>query len=587
MNQTANITITAMRILTGLLLILALVPGRAQADDRPPPEPASGFKATPIAVGNRFIAVTANGHATEAAVAMLARGGSAVDAAIAAQMVLNVVEPQSSGIGGGGFLLYYDRAGGQVLAYDGRETAPAAARPERFLSVDGSPLPFREAVTGGLAVGVPGLVAMLARAHAAHGRLPWGVLFEPAILLAETGFAISPRLNRLLALDPHLPRNPDARRLYYDADGRPLPVGSLLRKPELAAVLRRIAGEGPAAFYQGELAREMVVAVRNHPKHPGDLAPEDLAGYEPRVRPGLCRPYRDYRVCSAPPPAGGLSVLQILGLLERFPPSDPRAELSVHRFTEAGRLAYADRARHLADPDFEPVPVTRLLDPDYLAARATLIADDRSLQRAAPGDLSDAGSDRPQADGSGADRSATTHISVVDAEGNAVALTSSIEDAFGSRILVRGFLLNNQLTDFAFLPQADGRQVANRVVGGKRPLSAMAPALVFDPEGRLHAVLGSPGGSRIINYVARAILALIDGRLPAEEAVALPHAGSRNGPTELELDRAPPALAEALRTRGHEVVFADMTSGLHLILRTGTHWTGAADPRREGVAAGD
>jgi len=580
------LTDPSLRPLAGLsvlLLVLAIGLGGVHADERPQPEAGSGFAPRPVSVGNRYMAVTANPHATQAAVEMLARGGSAVDAAIAAQLALNVVEPQSSGIGGGGFLLHYDRATGRVAAHDGRETAPAAARPDRFLRAGDQPLPFREAVTGGLAVGVPGLLAMLAQAHAAHGRLPWADLFAPAIRLAEEGFPVSPRLNQLLARDTALPRNPKARQLYYGPAGRPLPVGTRLSNPELAGVLRRIAAGGASNFYGGDLARDIVAVVRDAPGQPGDLSLDDLAAYRPRLREPVCTPYRSFRVCSMPPPAGGVTLLQILGVVERFEPRDPRDILAVHRFAEAGRLAYADRTRYLADPDFVTVPVARLLDPAYLADRARQIRDDASLGRAEPGNLSAA----PQAGGDGADRSATTHLSVVDAEGNAVALTSSIEDAFGSRLMVQGFLLNNQLTDFAFRPDAAGHAVFNRVEAGKRPLSAMAPTLVFDGEGRLYAVVGSPGGSRIPNYVARALNALLDWRLTPAEVVALPHVGSRNGPTELEAGTAANDLAAALQALGHAIVPAEMTSGLHLIVRQGEHWIGAADPRREGEATGD
>lgn len=569
--------------LFGLLLVLAIVLVRVYADEHTQPEGGSGYTSRPPVVGSRYMAVSANPHATQAAVEVLARGGSAVDAAIAAQLVLNVVEPQSSGIGGGGFLLHYERATGRVLAYDGRETAPARARPDRFLRADGQPLPFHEAVTGGLAVGVPGLLAMLAQAHAAHGRLPWADLFTPAIRLAEAGFPVSPRLNQLLARDKALPQSAKARQLYYDPTGRPLQVGARLRNPALAGVLRRIAAEGVSTFYGGTLAQEIADAVQTASSGAGDLTPKDLATYRPKVRAALCAPFRSHQVCTMPPPGGGVTLLQILGIMAQFEPRDPRDALAVHRFAEAGRLAYADRAHYLADPDYVAVPVAQLLDPAYLAARAALIQDTASLGRAEPG-LSPALS---PAEGVGAERSATTHLSIVDAAGNAVALTSSIEDAFGSRLLVRGFLLNNQLTDFAFRPQEDGRPVANQVEGGKRPLSAMSPTIVFDRDGHLYAVLGSPGGSRIINYVARAILALIDGGLEPDAVVQLAHVGSRNGPTELERELVPPALAASLRQRGHTLVEAEMTSGLHLIVRVGEVWIGAADPRREGLAAGE
>ncbi len=571
------------RLLGALLCLFAAI---ALAGDPAQPEAASGWTAKEVAVGQRFMTVTAHPLATGAAVEILLAGGAAVDAAIAAQMVLNLVEPQSSGIGGGGFLLHHRASDGRVAAYDGRETAPGTARPDLFLGPGGAPMDFRDAVVGGRSVGVPGLLAMLAMAHAENGRLPWATLFGPAIRLAEAGFAVTPRLHGLIGRDPHLARDPAARRLFYTADGQPPAVGAILRNPELAGVFREIAREGPGTFYRGPIANEIVAAVRGHPRNPGDMTPSDLAGYRPRLREAVCGPYRGYRVCGMPPPSsGGVTVLQILGLLARHPdpgrgPLDP---LAVHRFAEAGRLAYADRDCHLADPDFVRVPVEGLLDPAYLADRARLVDDHLSLDRAPAG--------RPRglecgAEGRSPEPPSTTHLSIVDAEGNAVALTSSIESAFGSRVMVRGFLLNNQLTDFAFSPRQDGAPAANRVQAGKRPLSSMAPTLVFDDGGGLYAVLGSPGGSRIINYVAQALVALLDWRLPAGEVVSLPHYGSRNGPTELERGTAAETLAGPLEALGHRLHLGDMTSGLHLIVREGEHWTGAADPRREGVAVG-
>lgn len=533
------------------------------------------------------MAVTANRHATEAAVEMLRAGGGAVDAAIAAQMVLNLVEPQSSGIGGGGFLLHYDTATRKLAAYDGRETAPREAGPELFLGTDGKPMAFADAMVGGRSVGVPGLLAMLELAHERHGRLPWARLFQPAIRLAEAGFAVSPRLHALLAADHYLDRTAAAGALFYNPDGEPLSVGTPLRNPELAAVLRRVSESGAKVFYRGELAREMARAVREHPTNPGKLREADLSTYRPKVREVLCGAYRSYRVCGMPPPSsGGVMVLQMLGLLSHFaPPQEgPLEALSVHRFAEAGRLAYADRARYLADGDFVPVPVAGLLEPAYLAGRARLIDDEMSLGRAEPGQPPEAVSGGT---GLEAERPSTSHLSIVDAQGNAVSMTSSIENAFGSHILVRGFLLNNQLTDFSFQPDEAGRPVANQVRGGKRPRSSMAPTLVFDPAGRLYAVLGSPGGSRIINYVAQALTALLDWHLPPAEVVALPHVGSRNGDTELERGTQAEDLAEPLRARGHPVRVVDMTSGLHLIVRRDEAWEGAADPRREGWAEGD
>jgi len=567
------------------LLLLALA-GAVDADTPAQPEPASGFAPRPAVTGARFMAVTANAYATGTAVDILKAGGSAVDAAIAAQLVLNLVEPQSSGIGGGGFLLHYAAAQNKLRAYDGRETAPQAARPQRFLDATDKPLPFYAAATGGHAVGTPGLLALLALAHQQHGRLPWQRLFAPAITLAEEGFLVSPRLHALLLKDKYLLRNEAARAYFYQADGKPVSAGSRLRNPELATVLQRIANEGSGAFYQGELAREMVAAVAAQAG--GNLSMADLAHYQAVEREPLCGNYREYKICGMPPPSSGaVTLLQMLKMLERLPlAAEPPASMqSVHWFSEAGRLAYADRSRYLADPDFANIPLRGLLDDGYLAARSKLIRDDTSMGRAQPGQPPQSVADF--ADDDAEERPATTHLSIVDAEGSAVALTSSIEDAFGSRIMLHGFLLNNQLTDFAFLPQQEGKLVANRVEPGKRPLSSMAPTLVFDASGKLLLVLGSPGGGHIINYVAQTLVALLDWKMEAAAALALPHFGSRNGPTDLEHGRAAESLAPLLRARGHEVNLTDMTSGVHLVQRSNQGWIGAADTRREGVARGE
>lgn len=573
-------------LLAGLLAASALGFAQPQSQSDSQPEAATGSEAKPVALGRRFMAVTANPHASEAAAAMLGRGGSALDAALAAQFVLNVVEPQSSGIGGGAFLLVWDAKARRLRAYDGRETAPAAARSDRFLGPGGKPLAFHDAAVGARSVGVPGLVAVAALAHARHGRLPWPELFAPAIRLAREGYAVSPRLHGLLATDRYLRGDPRARALYYDAQGRPWPAGHRLSNPELAASLRRVADQGPEAFYRGAIGEHIVETLASH-RPPGDLGPGDLAAYRAVERDPVCGGYRGYRICGMPPPSsGGVTTLQLLALLERFPVGDdaPLSARSMHRFSEAGRLAYADRARYLADPAFVPVPVAGLLDRSYLRARAALIDEAHSMGRASAGEIPG----EPARERAAAiEAPSTTHLSIVDGEGNAVALTSSIEDAFGSRILVDGFLLNNQLTDFAFVPDTAGGPVANRVEAGKRPLSSMAPTMVFDPHGALFAVLGSPGGSRIINYVAQTLAALIDWRLPAGEAVALPHGGSRNGPTELERGTPAAALESQLQALGHDVRIADMTSGVHLIVRTPKGWAGAADPRREGAARGE
>jgi len=506
--------------------------------------------------------------AVEAGAAVLKRGGNAVDAAVAVQMVLGLVEPESSGIGGGAFLLYWSSAGKRLSTYDGREAAPASARPDRFLDERGKPLPFFDAVVGGRSVGVPGAVRMLELAHARHGRLPWPELFHAAIFAAEEGFALSPRLHKLLEQDRFLRNDPQARALYYNADGTAKAVGTRIVNKPYARVLRAIAAGGSDAFYRGPIAEDMVQAVAGNAK-PGDLAAADLENYRAVEREPLCGPYRQWRICTmAPPSSGGVALLQILGMLQHTALSKtaPQSAAALHLVTEAERLAYSDRARYLGDPGFVRVPVGRLLDAAYVGERAKLIGP-RSMRLAVPGDTESPG---------------TSHVSIADREGNAVALTTTIENPFGSRIMVDGFLLNNELTDFDFTPGS-----ANEVRGGKRPRSSMAPTMVFDSKGELRLVIGSPGGPFIIDYVAKALLARLDWKLDLQAAVDAPNFGSRNGPTELERGTQYEALAPELRALGHEVVLRDMTSGLHAVERFARGWRGAADSRREGVARGD
>ena len=570
-----------MRGLAALLLILAgVLPAQA---DRAAPEAASGFAQVSLARSPQAMVVTANPHASRAAADVLREGGHAVDAAIAAALVLNVVEPQSAGIGGGVFLLHFDARHRALVAWDGRETAPAAADTALFLR-DGRPMPFFDAVVGGLAVGPPGLLRTLEAAHRESGRLPWARLLAPAIALAEQGFAVSPRLHALLDGDRFLRDDPAARALFYLPDGGAVPVGHVLRNPALAAVLRRVAEQGADVLHRGDIARDIVAAVRRAPS-PGVLSEADLADWRPQRREALCGAYRVVRVCGMPPPsAGGGTVLAILGLLERFELSalDADSAFVTHLFAEAGRLAFADRDAWYGDPQSMTVSASALLDPAYLRQRAALIGLSASIGQAPAGRPERRDAPSRQA----SERPATTHVSIVDAAGNAVALTASIENAFGSRRMVHGFLLNNQLTDFAFRPEADGVLHPNRVVAGRRPLSSMAPTMVFDADGRLYAVLGSPGGSRIINYVAATLVGLLDFGLAPEVLLSRPHAGSRNGPTEVEDTPAGRALGERLRAFGHEVVARPMTSGTALIVRDAEGWLGAADPRREGLALG-
>ena len=592
---------TIATIATTLSLAPAAARGPAQ------PEASSGFTERSAAQARRFMAVTANPHASRAAHDVLAAGGSAVDAAISAQMVLTLVEPQSSGIGGGAFLLHYHARTRTVRAYDGRETAPSAATPSLFVARDGEPMAFFDALVGGRSVGVPGLVRMLELAHRRHGRLPWQRLFEPAIRLARDGFEVGPRLHALLVRDPHLREDPAAAALFYDAQGRAWPVGHRLRNPALADTLSRIATAGSLALHGGEVARDIVAAVRAHPRNPGLLGERDLAFYRPLERAALCTDHRRYRVCGMPPPSsGGISIAQMLAYWRASPArlrlATPEGRLDaagVHRFTEAARLAFADRDRYVADPDFVALPGPRpgdppgavrgsLLDPRYLAARAALIGE-RSMVRAAPG-----APDGPAPAGVEArspELDATTHLSIVDARGDAVSMTSSIENGFGARVMVRGFLLNNQLTDFSFEPEDAGAPAANRVQPGKRPRSAMSPTIVLDrATGALVLAIGSPGGPSIVSHVARVLVAVLDDGLELQRAISLPNVGSRNGPTELERGRAEPALAEALARRGHPVELVDMTSGLHGIARRcdagRCRLEGGVDPRREGLALG-
>ncbi|MBS7791068.1 gamma-glutamyltransferase [Roseococcus sp. SDR] len=549
---------------------------------------AAPAAAQPVVAQNHMV-VASHPLAAEAGQAMLRAGGSAVDAAIAVQAVLTLVEPQSSGIGGGAFLLHWDPAARELVAWDGRETAPAAARGDLFLR-DGRPMDFFDAAIGGRAVGVPGVVRMLEEAHRAHGRLAWADLFAPAIRLAEEGFDVSPRLAQLLsAFGGSLRRDPGARAIYFTAEGAPLAEGARLRNPALAATLRAIAEEGAVALHRGPIAQDIVRAVRGH-ANPGLMTADDLAGYAPLRRAALCLPYRAFTLCGPPPPSGAAVVLQILGLLGHFemPALEPGGLDAAMLLGEAGRLSFADRNRFMADPGFVPVPVSGLLDGAYLTGRAQLLSPDRAIAAPQPGNPRRFGpalaSQPPQPEGG------TAHMSILDAEGRAVSMTTTVESAFGSHVVVRGFFLNNQLTDFSFQPELDGRPVANRVEGGKRPRSSMSPMLVFQ-QGQLEAVAGSPGGARIIGYVAQALVAMLDWNLDPQAAAALPHVGALNAMTEVERGTAAAGLAPGLIARGAPAEAREMNSGLNLIRiqRQGEarRLLGGTDPRREGMVAGD
>lgn len=585
------------RTIVAIIFCIALVDAQADAvsHDRLPitPEAASGYSAKPGWTAKTYMVVAANPLAVDAGYQILRQGGSAIDAAIAVQMVLTLVEPQSSGIGGGAFLLHFD--GKAVQAFDGRETAPAAATEKLFLDAAGKAMPFFDAVVGGRSVGVPGVLRMLELAHRRYGKLPWQTLFVPAIRLADQGFVISPRLATLLREEPYLKKDPVAADYFYDRNGQPWPAGHRLKNPALARTLRQIARHGADAFYAGPVARDIVDKVTQHPTNPGSMTTTDLAGYKAKVRDPVCSDYRVWLVCGIPPPSsGGIAVAQMLGILEQTdmsalkPTADGWNPQAAHLFAEAGRLAYADRNRYVADTDFVPLPnnsLAPLIDKTYLAQRASLIGE-RSMRHAQAG--APQGWQLAWRDDASPELPSTSHMSIVDASGHAVAMTTTIENAFGSRLMVDGFLLNNELTDFSAVAEDEHGPVANRVQAGKRPRSSMAPTFVFDRSHRLVLAIGSPGGSSIINYVAKVLIGTLDWGLDMQQAIDLPNVGSRNGPTELERGRVSSALIEALQARGHEVLVEEQTSGLHGFMRLPNgSWFGGADPRREGIARGD
>lgn len=582
------------------------------------PEAASGWTPRAGWAGQRHMVAAANPLATEAGLLILRAGGSAVDAAITVQMVLTLVEPQSSGIGGGALMLNWN--GQRVQAYDGRETAPAGASEDLFQDAQGKPLPLQQAVFGGRAVATPGVVRMLELAHVQHGRLPWARLFEPAIRLAEEGFPMGPRLHRLLQVDKLLPHDTGARRFYYQADGSPWPVGHRLRNPALARVLRQMAAQGSAALHEGPVARSLAQAVQSHPV-PGSLNEADLKGYRALERDPICTPWLDHLlVCGFPPPSSGhLTMMQILGMLEWLDANQPLAEFALgavggrpdvlgdaalslrpewlHRYNEAARLAYADRALYMADPAFVETPGGRwdsLLQRDYLRQRASLIGP-RAAARVEPGRPPGV-SRSPLAAMPGQIENGTSHISVVDERGHAVSLTTTIEAQFGARILVDGgsglpggFLLNNQMTDFSLAPRdAAGVPIANRVQPNKRPRSSMSPTLVFDRrDGRLLLSVGSPGGGMIIHFTAKVLVATQQWGLSVQEAINLPNFVQVVGPIWLEKGRFAPEFVQQLQGRGHRIEERDLTSGIQAIERRPSGWFGGADPRREGVVRAD
>jgi gamma-glutamyltranspeptidase/glutathione hydrolase len=563
--------------------------------EAPQPEPAPDYvvpelppSKAPVR-GKRHMVSAAHPLAAKAGRDILRKGGSAVDAAIAIQMMLNLVEPQSSGIGGGGFLLSYHAKTSEIVTYDGREKAPASAHPYMFLDGAGKPKSYRDTTVGGLPVGVPGLVHMLEQAHKKYGRLPWRLLFEPAIKMAQNGFHISKRLHAMVKRDFRLKTFHSTVDYFYTPNGDPKPVGTKLVNKPLAATLKTIAKRGAKAFYSGAIARDVVAAVNNAYRNPGRMKLSDLAKYKSIKREPVCLAYRVNLICGmGPPSSGGITLLQILGTLQNFDLSKmaPASSQAVHLIAEATRLAYADRNTFIADPAFIPVPVSGMLDPGYLKLRAGEIKQHKAINKPMPGMPGIATGHRLLPDPTPFATS-TTHFSVIDKDGNAVALTSSLQNPFGSRIMVRGFLLNSQLTDFSFIPNKDRAPLPNRAAPNKRPLSSMAPTLVFDGQGQVVMAIGSPGGSRIIGYVAKTVIAALDWRMNIQAAISMPNFTNRLRGTEIERKSALSVIVPALKELGHDVKMNRMTSGLHGILRTKDGLTGGADPRREGVALGD
>jgi len=538
-------------------------------------------------VGTKHMISTANPYATEAGLAVLEAGGTAMDAAIAAQFMLNLVEPESSGIGGGAFLLYWDAEQQKLLTYDGREKAPASATEEYFFDESGEPMKWSAARPGGLSVGVPGTLKLLETAHQAHGTTSWYRLLAPSIKLADEGFPINKKMANAIvgAAESGLMLFESTKQYFFNDDGTPKTEGTTLTNPDFAHTLRLISALGSDVFYNGPIAKSIVDAVKTQ-INPGQLTLDDLASYEVIEREPVCFPYREFEVCGmGPPTSGGLTMGQMLGMLAEFdlPAMGPGAE-SWHLYIEAAKLAYADRGMYMADSDFVDMP-EGLLDADYLKERASLIMPDATMAKAEAGnppwDEAVLYSPDLQPDVPG-----TSHLAVADQFGNRLSMTTTIESGFGSRVMTRGFLLNNELTDFSFRPEKDGKPIANRIQANKRPRSSMSPTIVLQ-DGAPILLTGSPGGSRIINYVTQSVIAILDWKMDPQDALAMPHVVNRNGKTDIEEGTDAEALIPELEALGHEINTRSLFSGLHAIFIQNNHYYGAADPRRAGVAMGE
>ncbi|PSV24809.1 MULTISPECIES: gamma-glutamyltransferase [unclassified Photobacterium] len=555
-----------------------------QASDHIEPEPSTNQQSQPLVSGKEWMIATANPYASQAGADILRQGGSAVDAMITAQLILGLVEPQSSGIGGGGFLVYWDNDNNQMTTFDGRETAPFAVTPRLFQDNQGQPLKFYDAVVGGRSVGTPGTIKLLWRSHQQYGKLPWKTLFLPAIKLAKEGFIVSPRLAAMVENDAeNLRRYPTTKAYFFDSQGKPLQAGSKLVNNAYSNTLRQIADYGPRAFYQGDIARDIVNTVQNAEGNPGVLNTMDLASYSVKQREPICAPYRQYQICGmGPPSSGALTLGQILAMLNHYPLDKLGADnvKSWQLIGDASRLAFADRGRYMADSDYVPMPVRGLLDPNYLAERAKLLEGNKALPQVKPG-MPPWNHANNRASDEAIELPSTSHLSIVDKEGNVVSLTSTIENSFGSRLMVRGFLLNNELTDFSFRSQIEGVPVANRIEPGKRPRSSMTPTIVMKNNQPV-LTIGSPGGSQIIGYLAKTLVAYIDWGMDLQQAINLPNMNNRFGTFELEKNTPAAEWAPKLEKLGYKIQIKDLNSGIQAISIAPNQLIGAADPRREG-----
>ena len=581
------------QIMSTLLFTTMLAPAvLAQTTTDEPAQPEMTFERYERAAvsSSEFMVAAANPHASQAGYDVLKNGGNAIDAMVAVQLMLNLVEPQSSGIGGGAFLLYWDAEERELYTFDGREKAPMAATPDYFIGEDGEPMKWWDAVIGGRSVGVPGTLKLLDVVHERFGSKEWASLVKPTIDLAEAGFEISPRMASSIeaAQERSLDKFDATKAYFFNEDGTPKEAGTLLQNPEFAATLRAIAAERSKPFYEGEIGEGIVEAVAATLDNPGIMTMKDLAAYEVIERDPICQPYRGHEVCGmGPPTSGGLTVGQILGILEHFDMSSiGYGPESAHLFAEAAKLAYADRGLYMADSDFVRMPTSGLLDRSYLTSRAQLVDRDAAMESAKAGNppWREAALWAPDTQ---LERPGTSHFTIVDAKGNAVSITTTIETGFGSRVMSGGFLLNNELTDFSLAPEKDGRMIANRIEGGKRPRSSMSPAIIFNSEGDPQLLVGSPGGSRIINYVAKTIVGVLDWGMDIQTAINMGHFVNRNGATDLEEGTEAVTLQASLEARGHKVNVRNLNSGLHGIQFTADGYVGGADPRREGVVLGD